>query len=206
MYKGQGTHAQSLQNEVRNVEIGRLGQVLRQQIFDRERILDDLCSSSRRSRRQGRDQEHLYHLKDKVSALCEQLNSCLGWNSSSPSAYYVEVSKGSTNKANLVNILRHMIGTNDINAARAAAGRRPSIAPLMKSGKSRMKPRKGISVQMYVMFEIAPTIAAGNDQKMTIAARNPWIANLLTILCHQLRFSADHTTSLGETPIKRGVM
>ena len=56
------------------------------------------------------------------------------------------------------------------------------------------------------MLEMVPTIAAGNDQKMTKAARPPWTANFLMIRCHQLRFSADHTTSRGDTPINRGVM
>ena len=70
-------------------------------------------------------------------------------------------------------LLRQIIGTNDIRATNAADGNSPSIAPLINSGKYSLNLRNGSSVDKYVTLEMTPTIAAGNDQNMTRAARPP---------------------------------
>lgn len=145
-----------------------------------------------------------------MRTLCKQLDPGRGWHSGSSSTDFGAKVSNTLLIPLLAslqeNLLRQMIGTNDIKATSAADGNSPSIAPLMTSGKSLINPRKGMILARYEILEMVPTMAAGNDQKITRAARPPCTANLRIIRCHQLRLIADHTTSCGETPIKRGVI
>lgn len=99
-----------------------------------------------------------------------------------------------------------MIGTKDISITSAADGNSPAITPFIVSGSKSIQCRNGTMSVRYVIFEIVPTRADGIDQKMTSAAIPPLTANFRTMRCHQLRFNADQTTSVGEIPMKRGVI
>lgn len=77
---------QALEKEVGYVKVCRLGQILREKILGRQRILDDLSRSCRRCRRQGRDEKHLNDLKAKVGALGKELHARQRWDTGSSRA------------------------------------------------------------------------------------------------------------------------
>lgn len=70
---------QSEQDKVRNVEVGCLGQVGRQQSGSNCWVLDDLGDDSRCGRGEGGDEEHLDHLEREVPGLDLHLRSLLSW-------------------------------------------------------------------------------------------------------------------------------
>ena len=65
---------QTLDKYVGEVEVGCFRQVLREQVLDRERILQDLGEGGRRSRGEGCDQKYLDDLERKVAVLYVELD------------------------------------------------------------------------------------------------------------------------------------
>lgn len=80
------------------------------------------------------------------------------------------------------------------------------IRPRMTVGHFRMNDKKGATLTMYVMFEIAPTTATGMDQKIMVAtiAEIVRISRIVRVFHVIARF--DQTTSPGTKPMKRGLM
>jgi hypothetical protein len=113
-------------------------------------------------------------LEDEVGVLGEELDSGEGGDAGlSCAPYFLPISD--TNEGRRWGGNKHRItnGTAAINILNATAGNNPSINPSTIFGRSLIHPRKKIFEVKNWTLEMDPMIAAGIDQKITIAAMNP---------------------------------
>lgn len=90
--KLRGSSSKTLDENVREIEVGGLGQVFGQHVFDLERIFQDFRHRRGCCGREGRNEEDLDDLEDKVGMLDEQLDQGMRRYTSNPRASYQTVS------------------------------------------------------------------------------------------------------------------
>lgn len=66
MHNPRCAHSEALQNEVRNIKVGGFGETLRQEILNRQRVLDYFRERGRYGRSEGRNEEDLDDLEDEI--------------------------------------------------------------------------------------------------------------------------------------------
>lgn len=66
MHNPSCAHGQALQNEVRDIKVGGFGETLRQEILNRQRVLDYFRERGRYGRCEGRNKEDLDDLEDEI--------------------------------------------------------------------------------------------------------------------------------------------
>jgi len=77
--EARGADGETLNQNVREVEVGRLGQILGQQIRRREGLFEHILDRCRGGRGQGRDEEDLDDLESEVEGLDVELDLGKRW-------------------------------------------------------------------------------------------------------------------------------
>ena len=93
-HKSRARSRQTLDEDVRDVKVGRLGQVLGENILGLHGLLEDLDDDARGGGCERRDEEYLDDLEGEVGCLREKLDHVDRGNAGSGSEAWIRVSTG----------------------------------------------------------------------------------------------------------------
>jgi hypothetical protein len=82
MYQVRPSTGQALDQDVRDIKVGRSRKVHCQEILGVQWIKEDSEEGARSCRAESGDEKYLNNLKGKVARLCKQFNHVVCWNTS----------------------------------------------------------------------------------------------------------------------------